>query len=196
VAWGLGPTEAERADQVAFFGELDRPACAFVVGTSKPAKNWEPEKYARVMDAAAGRGLQPVIVGGPSTIEREAAERIVSSTTTQPIIALGNDVRRLVWLLDGSALVVSPDTGPLHIARALDVPVVGLYGYTNPKRYGPYRKYQDLVVDGYARHPGEDYPCSMKHRPQGMTRVTEGAVVDRIDLALSKYVARGGGSSG
>lgn len=193
VAWGLGPTESERADQVAFFGELDRPACAFVVGTSKPAKNWEPEKYARVMDAAAERGLQPVIVGGPSALEREAADRIVSLTTTEPTIALGNDVRRLVWLLDGSALVVSPDTGPLHIARALDVPVVGLYGYTNPKRYGPYRKYQDLIVDGYARHPGEDYPCSMKHRPEGMTRVTEGAVVERIDLALSKYVAPGRG---
>ena len=189
--WGLGPTDAERVEQAAFFDTLDRPVCAFVVGTSKPAKNWEPEKYARVIDAVEREhGLRAMIVGGPSAVEREAAERIVALTKREPLLALGNDVRRLVWLLDGSALVVSPDTGPLHIARALDVPVIGLYGYTNPKRYGPYRKYEDLVVDGYARHPGEDYPCSMVHRPDGMKRVTVDMVREKVRLAMSAYVRR------
>lgn len=191
VTWGLGPDAKEKADQAAFFATLERPACAFVVGTSKPAKNWSPEKYAHVMDAVAERGLEPLIVGGPSRLEREATERILTMTKAQPRVALGNDVRRLVWLLDGSALVVSPDTGPLHIARALDVPVVGLYGYTNPLRYGPYRKYEDLIVDGYARYPGEHYPISMKHRPEGMTRVTVEAVLDRIDHALATYIEPG-----
>ncbi|HEY8483395.1 MAG TPA: glycosyltransferase family 9 protein, partial [Longimicrobiales bacterium] len=95
---------------------------------------------------------------------------------------------RLVYLLEGSDLVVSPDTGPLHIARALDVPVVGLYGYTNPKRSGPYRKYEELVVDGYARFPGEDYPCSMEYRPGGMERVTVERVLEKVQLAVDTYV--------
>ena len=89
--------------------------------------------------------------------------------------------------MDGSDVLVSPDTGPLHIARALETPVVGLYGYTNPKRTGPYRKYTDLVVDGYARYPGEEYEASMEYRPDGMNRITVGMVREKFELAVSKY---------
>ena len=95
-------------------------------------------------------------------------------------------IRRLVWLLDGSALVVSPDTGPLHVARALDVPVVGLFGRTNPKRTGPYGRFQDLVVDGYATHPGEAYPITPAYR-DGMRRITPEMVEEKIRLARRSY---------
>jgi hypothetical protein len=117
---------------------LDRPACGVVVGTSKLEKNWAPERYARLLEAlerlrhaarAAGRAG-----AGRAQRPRTGAARDAGATGGRA----GDDVRRLLWLLDGSALVISPDTGPLHIARALDRPVVGLYGYTNPKRYGPY----------------------------------------------------------
>lgn len=191
VEWRIGPRGGEVDAQRAFFERLDRPACALVVGTSKPAKNWAPERYAELCDALhADFGLQPMLVGGPSAIERAAADQILRATSAPVIDALGDSVRRLVWLLDGSALVVSPDTGPLHIARALDTPVVGLYGYTNPKRYGPYRKYEDLVVDGYARYPGEDYPPSMEYREDGMGRVTVAAVLENVGLALDRYGLR------
>jgi heptosyltransferase I len=188
VEWRIEPSEAERAAQRAFFGRLGRPACAVVVGTSKPGKNWLPERYARVLERVESEhGLQPLLVGGPSPIERQAADAILQATKAHPIDALADDVRRLVWLLAGSRLVISPDTGPLHIARALEVPVVGLYGYTNPKRYGPYRKYSDLIVDGYARFPGEDYPCSMEYRQDGRQRVTVDAVMEKVALALERY---------
>ena len=109
------------------------------------------------------------------------------STTRVPIIdARGDDVRRLVWLLHGSRLVISPDTGPLHIARALDVPVIGLYGWTNPRRYGPYRRFTDLIVDGYALSPSEDYAPSMTHRSGGMSRISAEMVVERVDHALAR----------
>ena len=101
-------------------------------------------------------------------------------------------MRRLLYLLEGSALVVSPDTGPLHLARALDVPVVGLYGFTNPKRNGPYAKYQELVADGYARFEGEDYPISMQSRRNGMQRVTVAMAAEKLELATRKYVDQGG----
>ena len=91
---------------------------------------------------------------------------------------------------EGADIVVSPDTGPLHIARALDVPVIGLYGYTNPKRTGPYRKYTDLVADGYSRHPGEAYPVSMQYR-DGMERLTVQMAAEKVELAVKKYVSKG-----
>jgi heptosyltransferase I len=132
-------------------------------------------------------GMRAVIAGGPSAIERSAAQQILALTRHPPVNALANDVRRLVWLLAGSRLAISPDTGPLHLARALDVPVIGLYGPTNPKRYGPYRKYTDLIVDGYARHADEDYPPSMEFRAEGMERVTVDRVLEKVQLALDRY---------
>jgi len=188
VEWRIPIGDEERAAQRAFFDGLDRPACAVVVGTSKREKNWAPERYARALEAIeADHGLRPVLVGGPSPVERRLADEVLGRTGATVVDMLGDDLRRLVWLLDGAAVVISPDTGPLHLARALDTPVVGLYGYTNPKRYGPYRKFEELVVDGYARSPDEDYPPSMEYRPHGMERVTVEAVVDRVGLAVQRY---------
>lgn len=184
VEWRLELSPAERAAQQAFYAGRGR-TCAVVVGTSRPEKNWLPERYARVIDTLArDYGVEPILVGGPSPVERHLADAITAASATKPQNELGDDVRRLVWLLEGADLVISPDTGPLHIARALDRPVVGLYGFTNPKRYGPYRKYGELVVDGYARYPGEDYPLSHEHRPDGMSRVTVDAVLEKVHRAL------------
>lgn len=190
VRYEIPLTEAEREAQARFFERFDRPVCAVVVGTSKPRKNWAPEGYARVLEEVESvHGLQTVLVGGPSPVEREAADRILALTRARPVDALGDDLRRLVWILEGSALVLSPDTGPLHIARALEVPVVGLYGHTNPKRSGPYRMFTELVVDGYARHPGEEYPVSMEYR-DGMGRITVEMVLEKVALAVERYLKR------
>ena len=71
------------------------------------------------------------------------------------------------------------------MTRAIEVPVVGLYGYTNPKRSGPFRMFEDLVVDGYARYPGEDYAASPEPRRGGMRRITPEAVLEKVALALA-----------
>ncbi len=186
--WNLPIRPEERRAQAEFFATLDRPACAVVVGTSKREKNWHPEGYARVLEALEDDfGLQPVLVGGPGAAEREIADRTLALTRARSVIdTLGDDLRRLVWTVDGSALVISPDTGPLHIARALETPVVGLFGYTNPKRSGPWRRDEDLVVDGYARTPGEAYPITPEYR-DGMSRVTVEGVLEKVALARTKY---------
>lgn len=185
VAWGLTFNDQERAAQQRFFDPIGKPSCAVVVGTSKPEKNWTAEGYAAVLDAIeSDYGLQPVLIGGPSRIERHIADGILDLTRCSPIDALGDDIRRLAWLIAGSRVVISPDTGPLHIARALDVPAVGLFGWSNPKRHAPYRADPRLVVDGYAAHPGEPYPISMEHR-DGMKRITPEMVLAAVDHAMS-----------
>jgi heptosyltransferase I len=184
VEWKLAITDAERAAQRAYFDAFDRPVAGVVVGTSKLEKNWAPERYARLLEAIeVDFGMQPVLLGGPAAAEQAAAERVLRATRATAVDALADDVRRLLWLLDGSAVVISPDTGPLHIARALDRPVVGLYGYTNPKRYGPYRR-PEQVVDGYARFVGEDYSLNQKYRADGMERVTVEMVLAGLQRVL------------
>ena len=188
VRWDIVITPEERAAQAEFFAGLDRPACAVVLGTSRARKNWPAARYARALEHVSERhGLQPVVVGGPSPAEREIAAEVAQLARVPVVDALGDSVRRLIWLLDGSRLVLSPDTGPLHVARALDRPLVGIYGYTNPRRHAPYRR-PEAVVDGYARTPGEDYPVSMKYRPEGMARVSVAAVTAKIDEIMAAPV--------
>jgi heptosyltransferase I len=83
--------------------------------------------------------------------------------------------------------VLSPETGPLHMAVALERPVISLMGYTNPKRTGPYRRYHDLIVDAYG-DPGEDYAISMENRPGRMKRIETRHVLDKIALWRDRYV--------
>ena len=185
IEWRIDLTDEERRKQREFFAPLKRPVVAIVMGTSKPQKNWFAERYARVIDHLQREfGVTAVLVGGPSAFEKQITDETLYRCGTVPINALGNDLRRLIWILDGADVVVSPDTGPLHIARALDKPVVGLYGYTNPKRLGPYAKYQDLVVDGYRRTPDENYPPSLEYRPDGMSRVEAHEVIEKVRKAL------------
>jgi heptosyltransferase I len=125
-------------------------------------------------------------VGGRSLRELAAERVILERTRCSPVSALGSGLRRLVSILDGSALVLSPDTGPLHVSVALDRPVVSLIAYSNPKRVGPYRKFRDLMIDAYGE-PGEDYPVSMQNRPGRMSRITVDAVLEKVERWKLRY---------
>jgi len=189
--WALGPWPHERDWQQSFFAPFDRPVASIVVGTSKPEKDWLPARWAAVCDALwADHRVQPVLVGGRSPRELAAEAEIMRCAAHPPVSALGSGLRKLVAILDGSALVLSPDTGPLHMAVALDRPVISLLGYTNPRRVGPYRRYRDLLVDAYG-DPGEEYAATMEHRAGRMARITVDDVLAKVRVWEERYRGRG-----
>jgi len=196
VEWGLGPWESERAWQREFYAPIERPAVPIVVATSKAEKDWAPERWAEVCDALSSDfGLQPILVGGRSPREVHAETVIMTQAKTKPLSALGSGLRKLVSIFDGAALVLSPDTGPLHMSVALNRPVVSLIGYSNPKRVGPYRKFQDLMIDAYGE-PGEDYPISMENRTGRLPRISVRDVLDKVELWRTRYAGQSTSSSG
>lgn len=186
VEWNLGPWPNERDWQTKWKSQFTRPLAAIVVATSKEQKDWMPERWAEVANVLYNDyGMQPILVGGKS--EREVrAEEIITRLAPDSFSALGSGLRNLVGILDASDLVLAPDTGPLHMAIALDRPVITLMGYTNPKRTGPYRKYSDLLVDGYA-NPGENYVPTMENRYDRMPGITVEQVLEKIQLWDQKY---------
>ena len=96
----------------------------------------------------------------------------------------------MMWTVDGIDLLVSPDTGPLHVAHALAVPVVGLFGHTSPWRVGPWRRYRDLVVDAYTE-PGEaPDPSAYEPKLGRMETIGVDAVLERVMRAAVRYGAR------
>ncbi len=194
--WDLGPWPGELAWRDLFFEGIDRPVASIVVATSKPEKDWLPERWAEVVDVLHERyGLEAVLVGGKSPREVAAEQVIMAKARHRPVSALGSGLRNLVGILSGSAVVLAPDTGPLHMAVALERPVISLMGYTNPKRTGPYRRYHDLLIDAYG-DPGEEYPVSMENRVGRVQRITVGQVEEKLSVWAERYGRMGRGARG
>lgn len=187
VEWRIGPWPDERPWQDEFFGRFSQPVAALNIATSDPDRDWLPERWAQVVDALHDRyALQAVIVGGPSSREKEMEASIRSLAAHRPVSALGSGLRRLVAILDGAALVLALDSAPLHIARALDRPVISLMSNADPRRTGPYRRFHDLIVDAY-HDPGEQAPVSMTRRPGRMERIAVDDVLARVERWDERY---------
>ena len=187
VTWSIGPWETERDWQSTFASQFDRPIASIVVATSKPSKDWPPDRWARVCDIlSSDYGLQPVLVGGRSDRELAAEREILAKSSTRPFSALGSGLRNLVSILDSSTLVLAPDTGPLHISVAVGKPTISLMGYTDPRRTGPYRRFHDLIIDAF-HDSGEKGPVTMETRNDRMTQITVEDVAGKIALWSERY---------
>lgn len=100
------------------------------------AKRWYSERFASIADRLIKEGIMVIIFGGPG--ENHIVEDIKSRMTSTPIITSGNtSIRQLASLIERCSLFLSNDTGPMHMATALKVPVVGLFGSTDPNATGP-----------------------------------------------------------
>lgn len=189
VEWRIGFTEEEEREQRVFFEGLDgRPVVSLVVASARAGKDWPAERYAALADALdSDFGVQAVLLGGPSERERRIGEEIVARASCRPAWALGDGVRRVAWTIAGSRIVVAPDTGPLHIARALEVPVIGLFGETNPYKVGPWHRFEDLWVDRWTDPGAEPDPSRNEPKPGRMQQITVADVLERVERALSRY---------
>jgi heptosyltransferase I len=192
--WRITFNEAERTRQAAFFGRLpDAPVVGLVLGSNVVRKDWSAGRFAELADALAQAYEATVLlVGGPAAREKAAADLICRSAKSSPISTLADDVRRMMWTVDGCDLLVSPDSGPLHLAHALGVPVVGLYGHTNPARVGPYDRFRDLVVDAYHDDGEVPDPARKNEREGRMDRITVSGVLERVEWAFDRYVSARG----
>lgn len=189
LVWNLGPWPDEMAYRAQFAAQLTRPAASLVIGTSKPEKDWPAERWAEVCDALEEEfGLQPVLVGGRSPRELAAEEVIRARTRRPPLSTLGVPLRELVAILDASAVVLSLDTGPLHMAVALNRPTIALMGYKDPRRVGPYRRFTELTIDAFAE-PGASTEVSRLTRRGRMNRIAVADVIEKLRLWQERYGA-------
>ena len=157
-------------------------------------RNWRAERYAAVADhAIAQHGMTVVLSGGPSSLERSLGEAIEAASQNSLINLIGKDtLPQLVALLQRADIVLSPDSGPVHLANALGTPVIGLHACTWSRRSGPYNSL-DLCVDKFAE-AARRYRNSTAEQLRWGTRIEEAGVmdlvevdevIDRLELALS-----------
>lgn len=176
--WDLGPWPGEPPAPLA----SSPPYAALAIGASDPDREWAPERWAAVIDALETTyGLRPVLVGAGTERDRQSAAAISAALGRPVADTFGSGLRPLVAILHGASLVLSVDTGALHIAVALGRPVIALMSNADPRRTGPYRRFHDLVVDAY-HDPGEpaDGPISWTRRPGRMPRIAVSDVLERV----------------
>ena len=140
----------ESARQFASQYIKEQPALVISPCSSKAYRNWHCEGYAEIADYAIEKyNMQVILTGGPSSIEKQYGRCIEKKSTNKLINLIGKtNIKELLAILEKAKVVISPDSGPAHLATAVNTPVIGLYACTNPDRARPYLS-QDYTINKY-----------------------------------------------
>jgi heptosyltransferase I len=170
-------------DALAYAARLipdSRPTLVISPCSSHRLRNWRAERYAAIADhAVRAHGLRVILAGGPSALERQVADAILGAVQVPVVDQVGKDtLPQLLALLERADVLLSPDSGPAHMATMVGTPVIGLYAATNPARSGPYLSRQSCV-DRYAQ-AAEKFMGRRPDRLPWTTKIEKPGVMDLI----------------
>lgn len=178
IAFPLARVHSRALDDVrTMFGGA--PFALINPGAAWPNKRWPPARFADVATFLRDvRGLASLVLWGPG--EEAIAEAIVAASAGAARMAPATEIADLVELARAAALVVSGDTGPLHIAAAVGTPAVALYGPTDPHRNGPWAS-GDVTVSRY-----EGCACHYQRRCTRQDWCLESITVTEVTAAMQQ----------
>ena len=129
-----------------------------------PAKRWPPRRFAELAVLFQERvGAQILIIG--SAEERELAETISAQMKIKPLVLSGKTtLPQLAAILHLATLLVTNDSGPMHLANALKIPVVAIFGPTKPEETGPFQQPSSVVQKKVSCWPCQHRECPTDHR--------------------------------
>jgi heptosyltransferase I len=163
--------------------------------SSHALRNWNAAGYAQVGDFAARRlGLKVLICGGRTPLEQRVGAEITARMQGACTNLVGQDtLLEFYATLARARVVLTPDSGPAHMATSLGIPVVGLYAATNPARSGPYFS-RELCADRFdeaaRRFLGKtaaELPWRTKiERPGVMDLIEVPEVIGKLEAALRR----------
>ncbi len=167
----------------------EQPTLLISPCSSHELRNWAPERYAAVADHAAAKGWRIALCGGRSALERDTGDAIIRAMTAPVIDLIGKDtLKQLLALLERATLVLSPDSGPAHMANAMGTPVLGLYACTDRERCGPYSdlrwsvNHYDEAAQAFLDKPASALPWGKRVEfPGVMDLIGVAEVIDCFD---------------
>lgn len=136
-------------------GGLARAPLVLALGASKPPNRWAPERFTALVEALLAEGRAPLVLAGGPEDRTHFAPTVEALTGREGVLDLvgRSSLAQLVALLRRARRFVGCDSGPMHLAAALDVPVVALFGPADPRRTGPFGA-NHVVVRGPDRSMG------------------------------------------
>jgi heptosyltransferase I len=158
-------------------------------GAAWPNKRWPAERYGELAAVLRDvRGLDSLVLWGPG--EEALAAAVVDASAGAAAMAPATNVADLVALARAASLIVSGDTGPLHIAAAVGTPAVSLYGPTNPSRNGPWSE-ADRILSRF-----ESCSCHYKRACEAQSWCLGGVTVAEVTAAVQQRLAMSGPRTG
>lgn len=170
-----------------------KPLLVISACSSHKNRNWSAKRYAAVADYAIEQhDMTVVLSGGPSAIELDMAGAITKEMQHQALNLVGKDtLEQLIGLLQKAVIVISPDSGPAHLANALGTKVIGLYACTWSQRSGPYDsleycvdKFNKAALTHKGKPANELYWGTKIELPGVMDMITIEEVCEKIDAAI------------
>ncbi len=162
--------------------------------SSHAVRNWRPEYYAQVADHAVQRlGLRVLLCGGRSDLEQRMGARIAQAMREPCLNLIGTDTLiELHATLARATALLTPDSGPAHMATAAGIPVVGLYACTSAARSGPYFSREwcvdrfDAAARQYLGRSAAELPWRTKiEQPGVMDLIRPEEVIERLTALLA-----------
>lgn len=153
----------------------------------KPANRWGTERFAALAESLDEKGFAPILTGGPGDSDEEAE---IQSRFSRPVRSLVGkcSLNQLAAVMNQVDAMVTGDTGPMHIAVAMDLPVVALFGPANPVRTGPYSPDAVILQKPYDCQPCYGRHCKLKQEPPPcLTDIEVEEVVAEVERALSPH---------
>ena len=191
--WDLPLAEADLRWAREQLQAMARPWVAIHPHASKAERNWLPERYAEVV-AQSVSSLQCgiLLTGGNSPAEQALCANLAQQAPGHTLNLCGKTTpRQLAALLSLADVLLAPDTGAVHIARAMDTPVIGLYAVAPARLTGPYQRL-DYCVDRHlqavAKYTSKDpqrLPWNTRvHHPGAMSLIEVADVMEQLDRVL------------
>ena len=180
--WDLPLPAAARAYAVRLIPDA-QPTLIISPCSSHARRNWAAARYAALaVHAATRHRMRVILAGGPSGAERQMAAAIAAAAAPVALVnQVGQDtLPELLALLARATVLVSPDSGPVHMATMVGTPVIGLYAATNPARSGPYLSGR-WCIDAYPRAARAFRGCTPAELPWGH-KIEEPGVMDLIEV--------------
>lgn len=149
-----------------------------------PAKRWPPEQFAGLADRLIGALGADVLIFG-SEAEKPLAEEIAGAMKHTPIILAGEtSLRELLSLMAGCRLIVANNSGPMHLAAAMGIPLIAIFGSTDERATGPLGTRVRIVKKGV-----ECSPCGRRECPIDF-RCMMDLSVEEVYRATLEFVKR------
>ena len=137
--------------------EDNKPLFVISPAASKDERNWLTEGYAQVADYAVQQGFQVILCGSPAAKEITLGNNIEKLMLEKVSNLIGKtSLKQLTAVIKQAKVILAPDSGPAHIATTQGIPVIGLYGHSNPNRTRPYLS-KDFVISVYEKHVQEQH---------------------------------------
>lgn len=183
--FNLKPSDKNRTslrDKLKDYGiGIDRPIACMHPGAGKIYKQWSAEGFAEISDWLSSKGLQAVFIGGDNDIENV---KKIGPLTAYPFhditgrLSLGE----LMALFEICALYIGNDSGPMHLAGAMGLPVIALFGPANEKRWGPLSD-KSIVLRG--EEPCQE--CTGRHCEYNFKCITA-LSADEVKMAVERLI--------